>query len=218
MEKALMDFVALDVETANADVGSICQIGLAGFQDGVLCRQWASLINPEEDFSAFNIQVHGLTAREVAGAPTLPEVSEILRTWLNRQVVVCHTLFDQRALSRAFAKYNLPMLDCRWLDSRQVARETWASLDGYSLAVVCGLLGYEFKHHDALEDAKAAGEIVLAAGRRTGKGPAAWLEMKEAQPAPPMVAALGPAPRPQVLEALAASLAEYDELYRDLAK
>jgi DNA polymerase III epsilon subunit-like protein len=27
-----MDFIAIDVETANADLASICQIGLVGFQ------------------------------------------------------------------------------------------------------------------------------------------------------------------------------------------
>jgi DNA polymerase-3 subunit epsilon len=29
-----MDFVAIDVETANADMASICQIGVAGFEAG----------------------------------------------------------------------------------------------------------------------------------------------------------------------------------------
>lgn len=28
------DFVAIDVETANADMASICQIGIAGFANG----------------------------------------------------------------------------------------------------------------------------------------------------------------------------------------
>jgi len=171
-----MDFVALDVETANGDVGSICQIGLAGYKNGVLIREWVSLVNPEEKFSYFNIKVHGLTAADVAEAPTLPKLAEILHTWLDQQIVVCHTLFDQRALTKAFAKYGLAGLDCRWLDSCQVARRTWASPEGHSLAVVCGLIGHEFQHHDALEDAKAAGAVILAAGRKTGLTTAAWLK------------------------------------------
>ena len=171
-----LDFVALDLETANKNTGSICQIGLAGFKDGVLIREWASLINPEEQFSDFNIRVHGLTAADVAEAPTLPDVAKFLRTWLNRQVVVCHTLFDQRALRLGFAKYGLTGLNCRWLDSCQVARRTWVSPDGHSLPVICGLIGYEFTHHDALEDAKAAGALILAAGRKTGLTPGAWLK------------------------------------------
>lgn len=171
-----IDFVALDVETANRDVGSICQIGLAAFKGAGLVREWTSLINPEEAFGYFNIRIHGLTAAHVAKAPTLPDVAETLWTWLNRQVVVCHTLFDQRALARGYAKYGLPGLTCRWLDSRHVARRTWTSLDGYSLPVVCRHIGYTFKHHDALEDAKASGALILAAWRETGLPASGWLK------------------------------------------
>ena len=170
-----IDFVALDVETANGDIGSICQIGLAGFKDGALVREWSSLINPEEGFSDFNINVHGLTAEDVADAPTLPEVAKVLRTWLNRQIVVCHTMFDQRALAQGFAKYGLPGINCHWLDSCQVARKTWKSSKNHKLPTICDLIGFEFQHHDALEDAKAAGAVILAASRKTGLSPAAWL-------------------------------------------
>jgi DNA polymerase III epsilon subunit-like protein len=31
-----MEFVALDFETANADMSSICQLGLVHFKDGLL--------------------------------------------------------------------------------------------------------------------------------------------------------------------------------------
>ena len=171
-----VDFVALDVETANRNAGSICQIGLAAFKDGVLIREWASLINPEEEFHFSNIRIHGLTATDVAGAPTLPEVAGTLRNWLNQQVVVCHTMFDQQALTKGFTKYRLPRLDCHWLDSCRVARKTWDSPDGYGLKAICGLIGHTFQHHDALEDAKAAGALMLAAGRKTGLAPATWLK------------------------------------------
>ena len=60
-----IDFVALDVETANKDASSICQIGMAGFKDGILVREWASLINPEAEFLDFNINIHGLTTADV---------------------------------------------------------------------------------------------------------------------------------------------------------
>ena len=52
---------------------------------------------------------------------------------------------------------------------------TWDSPDGYGLKAICGLIGHSFQHHDALEDAKAAEALMLAAGRKTGLTPAAWL-------------------------------------------
>ena len=171
-----LDFVALDVETANKNAGSICQIGLAGFKDGAVIREWSSLINPEEKFRHCNIKVHGLTAADVAEAPTLPMVEHILRAWLHQQIVVCHTMFDREALTRGFAKYGLPELECRWLDSCHVAKKTWDSPQRHGLAAICALIGHEFTHHDALEDAKAAGAVILAAEKKTGLPPAAWLK------------------------------------------
>ena len=171
----IADFIALDVETANGNQGSICQIGLAAYKDGALVQEWSSLINPEEKFNSTNINIHGLTAADVAEAPILPKVAETLRAWLNRQIVVCHTMFDRQALHKSFAKYRLPKLDCRWLDSCQVAKKTWTSSKNHQLPTICELIGYEFKHHDALEDAKAAGAVILAASQKTGLNPADWL-------------------------------------------
>jgi len=43
-----MNFVAIDVETANSDMASICQIGIAKFENGILVEEWVSLVNPED--------------------------------------------------------------------------------------------------------------------------------------------------------------------------
>jgi DNA polymerase-3 subunit epsilon len=41
---------------------------------------------------------------------------------------------------------------------------------------VCEIIGYKFKHHDALEDAKAAAHVLLAAIHESGLDVAAWLK------------------------------------------
>src|SRR5690606_39279880 len=66
---------------------------------------------------------------------------------------------------------------CTWLDSARVALSVRAvcARRGYGLANVCRLIGYEFQHHNALEDAKAAGHIMLAAMERTGLDLDGWL-------------------------------------------
>ena len=48
------DFLVIDVETANADYSSICQIGIADYQDGELINSWESLINPNDYFNSWN--------------------------------------------------------------------------------------------------------------------------------------------------------------------
>jgi DNA polymerase-3 subunit epsilon len=162
-----MQFVAIDVETANPDMGSICQIGLAKFVDGQLADEWCTLVDPEDYFDDVNISIHGIEPKMVRGQPKLPQIADRLRSMLENTVSVCHTHFDRIALGRAYTKYNLSPISTTWLDSARVVRRTWKDLawKGYGLANVCSKIGYEFRHHDALEDAKAAGFVLLAALR-----------------------------------------------------
>ena len=60
-----MDFIAIDVEIANSNYASICQIGIASFKDGKLVDEWISLINPEDKFEPRNIKKHGIKADDV---------------------------------------------------------------------------------------------------------------------------------------------------------
>lgn len=172
-----MKFIALDVETANADMSSICQIGIAKFAGGLLVEEWSSLIDPEDYFDPINIHIHGITENDVAGCPTFFETHDVLRRFLDHEVCVCHTHFDRVSISRALNKYGLKEINTVWLDSARVARRTWKEFAwrGYGLANVCSKIGYKFEHHDALEDAKASGHVLLAAIEATGLDLEAWL-------------------------------------------
>jgi len=173
-----MEFIAIDVETANADMASICQIGIARFSEGFLVDEWSSLIDPEDDFDLINIDIHGITEKDVAGSPTIPQAYGVLNRLMSNVVCVSHTHFDRVSIGRALEKYSLKMIEAKWLDSAKVVRRTWADCAhrGYGLANVCEKIGYEFKHHDALEDAKAAGHVLLEAARVSGISVTDWLE------------------------------------------
>ena len=172
-----MEFAAIDVETANADMGSICQIGIACFAGNELVDQWTTLIDPEDYFDEVNISIHGIDPNMVRGQPKLSEVAQTLRGYLENRVSVCHTHFDRVALHRGFQRYGLPPIATSWLDLARVVRRTWHDLAwrGYGLANVCDRLGYEFQHHDALEDAKAAGHVLIAALQESQLDLNAWL-------------------------------------------
>ena len=51
------NFTAIDVETANADMASICQIGVAKYVDGELTEEWSTLVDPEDYFDYVNNNV-----------------------------------------------------------------------------------------------------------------------------------------------------------------
>ncbi|MDX9896099.1 MAG: BRCT domain-containing protein [Desulfofustis sp.] len=54
-----MKFISIDVETANPDMASVCQIGIAQFTNGKLTDEWTTLINPEGDYYGENIVFTG---------------------------------------------------------------------------------------------------------------------------------------------------------------
>ena len=74
-----MDFVVIDVETANPELGSICQIGVAIFSNGKFSESWSSLVNPEDYFDDFNVSVHGISEAMVSSAPRWAEIHERIK-------------------------------------------------------------------------------------------------------------------------------------------
>ena len=165
-----MKFVAVDVETANADMASICSIGAAIYENDRLVSEWYSLINPQDFFDGLNISIHGIDESMVAESPTYGDLSGTIGQLLDDTVVVTHTHFDRVAMHQAARLWTVEPPRCTWLDSAMVARRAWAECarSGYGLANVCKRIGYEFQHHNALEDAKAAGQVLLAAMAATG--------------------------------------------------
>ena len=177
-----MTFNAVDVETANSDRSTICQVGIARVVNGQVVDRWGTLVDPEDEFDDWNISIHGITPEQVNGAPTLPEVREELRHRLRGQVLVSHTRFDRSAFEIAMDKYGLEQLQVYWLDSARVVRRGWPEKfgqRGYGLKNVAYYIGHEFKHHDAVEDAVAAAEITLAACREHNVDIEHWLRRFE---------------------------------------
>jgi DNA polymerase III subunit epsilon len=170
-------FVALDVETANPDLASICQVGVVVFANGTIGESWQSLVDPEDDFHPINVSIHGIDRRAVAGAPRFCDIVPRLAELVNGRVVASHMGFDRVALSLACEKYALRKLTCTWLDTARVSRRAWTQFArrGFGLADIAAHCGIRFRHHDALEDARAAGEVLLRAMSETGLGIDEWV-------------------------------------------
>lgn len=176
-----VNFVAVDVETANSKLASVCQIGIAEFQSGTLTHSWQSLVNPEDDFDGINVSIHGIDEEAVQDAPTWAGVFPSVSSLIREKVVVCHTAFDRVAVTRACERYALEWCPCRWLDSARVARRAWTEFaqSGYGLSNLAVHFGITYREHDALEDARCAGEILLLAIAETKLSTEQWLERVE---------------------------------------
>ena len=180
-------FLALDVETANADLASICSIGIAAFDDGTMSEEWHTLVDPDDEFSPINKGIHGIDEVMVSGAPSYGDLADKLNRKLDDAVVVSHGPFDRAAITKAAARGSVLPPRCKWLNSATVTRRTWQQFAqrGYGLANVCEHIGYTFNHHDALEDAKAAGHVMLAAMKETGYDIDDWLSALDKRPGTP---------------------------------
>lgn len=175
---ASVDFSVIDVETANSSRASVCQVGIVRVRNGAIHDEWISLVNPQQKFGRYQVNTHGIRAPDVEGSPKFPEVYPRIRDLLTGTVTVSHSDFDHQAMDQSADRFGLPRLDLPWLDSIAVARKAWPDLSGqggYGLKSLSAFLDFRFEHHDALEDARAAARVMLAACQVRDCGASEWL-------------------------------------------
>lgn len=183
-------FFALDVETANHDRASICQVGVACVRPDDSIVTWVTLVDPQTRHWSFT-GLHGIHGGMVRDAPRISEVLEALEPLLSGSMVYQHSGFDRSAVRAACAGLGRSEPDWQWLDSVGIARRAWPELKGnggHGLASLKQFLGLSFEHHDAGEDACAAAQVVLHAERGTvgrHKVPRALVEEVETTALPP---------------------------------
>lgn len=177
-----VDFVAVDVETACSRIGSICQIGIVGFRDGVEAFAWDTLLDPCDEFLPANTRVHGISCDHVAGKPTFADVHQTIGGYLSGRITVAHSAFDKGALAAACDQHRVPPIEATWLDSVRVARRAWPELPGHRLNALTRFLKLRHRHHDALSDARAAGMVVVRAIEHTGIDLKGWLQPAGSRP------------------------------------
>jgi hypothetical protein len=112
-----VDYFVLDLETANPDYASICQIGLVEVKAGIVVAETSLLLDPDDYIDPFNVRIHGITRERVGGSPHFDLIAPALATRLSHAIVVHHGPFDKIALNRACEKYNLAAISANWLQS-----------------------------------------------------------------------------------------------------
>lgn len=171
-----MNYLVLDLETANSDCASICQIGVVEIADGAVIGQASHLIDPCCAFDPWNVRIHGIEAAHVEGAPDFAAVFAALAPQIEDRIVVTHGSFDRIAIHRACERHGLHPVPVRWLDNQTVVRRTWPQFarKGYSLGNLARHFDITFRHHDALEDALATAEVFRRALQESGRSASEW--------------------------------------------
>lgn len=160
-----MDFVAIDFETANHRPDSACQLAAVVVRDSKIIDEHCWLIRPPSNqFSRFNIAVHGIRPADVAHCPRMDVIWNVFRPLIENQVLLAHNAkFDVSVLISSLARYQIACHDFDFQCTRALARSAWPGRPRYGLKPLGVWLGLNFKHHDALEDARVCAKIALAA-------------------------------------------------------
>lgn len=149
-----MKFTAIDFETAQGKRWSVCQVGVIEVENGRIINKFSSLIKPPfNEYSPWNIAVHGIRAVDTINAPLFPDVWIDLKPFIENKLVVAHNAaFDVSCIKQTLDFYNLDLPD---FDVDCTYKRTKLSLDkackGYNIDLN--------NHHDALCDALACAKI-----------------------------------------------------------
>lgn len=159
----MMDFVAIDFETATSKYTSICSMGICVVKNNRIAERKSFYIRPVPfEFNSYNIQIHGITPDMVAHAPTFAELWDEIRPYLEGQTVIAHnTSFDVTALCATLDSFNIPYPVFDYMCTVKLSQKAYPELSSHKLNNLCSALGITFSHHDAYDDAYACAMALL---------------------------------------------------------
>lgn len=149
-------FTAIDFETANNSQNSICQVGIVRVENAEIVYRGSYLVQPpNNEYSHWNVCIHGISPDQTVDAPFFPEVWNSVKHFFDNQLIVAHNSdFDIPCLLTTLKHYNLAVpafrSDCTY------------KLTGLSLVNMCESLEIPLgTHHHAMYDALGCAEAYI---------------------------------------------------------
>jgi DNA polymerase III subunit epsilon len=164
MTVAETSFAAIDFESAGIRRGSTdvpVQIGIALMHQLEISENFGSFLFTEQPITWAAQKVHGIRAKDLAGAPRLPELWPRIHRLLHNRWLVAHGSATERRFLRAFPFHGFGP----WVDTLKLSRAVWPEKNSFALGDLVQDLGLEddlhaafpaFRWHDALSDAMAS--------------------------------------------------------------
>ena len=187
----------VDVETTGIyySTNNVIEVAIVHLdEDFSEVGSWTTLVNPDRDLGLTDL--HGISGRDVKGAPKFSEVAEELLWLLADNIVVAHNArFDRLFIEEEVRRSGLEWDSGEFLCTMTLAE---AAGVGRSLAGACEALGVQLStHHEAVEDARATAGVLrsLLASHISSDLPRAQARARPASPAPIRHRADPPLPR-----------------------
>ena len=163
------NFLAIDFETANQKRDSACSIGVVRVENGKIVHQAVHLIQPPYRDFMFTY-IHGISWADVAHEAAFDQVWErISPLFKGVEFLAAHNAtFDASVLKACCVRYGIAVPLLPFTCTVKLARSKWG-IHPTKLPDVCRHLNLKLNHHEALSDALACAQIVIAAGT-AGRG------------------------------------------------
>lgn len=153
-----MDFIAIEIETANQWRDSICSIGLVKVVDNQIVDSLFTYINPNQPFDEYHTAQHGITEDMVRFSPTFENFYPILNQWLTNQTVIAYYRdFDESVIKEACTSINMLGPYCHFGDILSFSKQNLKPLQFYTLQNI----GSQFNISLDKERAEIIAELVL---------------------------------------------------------
>jgi DNA polymerase III subunit epsilon len=161
-----VDFIAIDFEIANNKMSSACSLGMAFVDDQKIVDEKYFLIKPPEmEFDSKMIEIHGITPDDVQNAPTFNVVWEEIKQYFQGNTIIAHNAhFDMSVLHSCLTEYSIDLPEFEYICSIPISTRICKGEGiGNSLSKRLSYFNIELQnHHNALSDALACSELVLA--------------------------------------------------------
>ncbi len=160
----MIDFIAIDFETATHERHSACEMGICVVENGIITQTKTWLIKPPSFpyFNRHNIAVHGITPEDVADAPTFDDIWYDAENLMYGNLMIAHNAaFDAGVLRSCMDYYGIFKPKINYLCSIQIAKKSWKELPKYGLKSLAEHHDIQFRHHRAGADAEVCAKIAL---------------------------------------------------------
>ncbi len=163
MVKAGAEFVIVDVETTgtNAEMADLVEVAAVRVKRGKVTDRWSTFVNPGRPI--FGNQMHGITDKDVKGAPSPAEAAKKALAFVGDATIVGHSVGFDIAFLEAALGDGTRIEKGRYLDTLTLARDGYPDLPSYTLGELSRFFGIQLQQaHRALPDAEATAELLVA--------------------------------------------------------
>jgi polyribonucleotide nucleotidyltransferase len=159
---AKRELVVIDVETTGFDprMSDLLEVAAVKIKGTKVVDRWSTFVNPGRPI--VGNQMHGITDKDVKGAPSPKQAADQLLAFVGDALVVGHNVGFDLGFIEAARGDGFRFAPGSYLDTLVIARDGYPGAESYKLGDLARYFGIELAQgHRALPDAEATANLLL---------------------------------------------------------